>query len=254
MTNVVTIEAPENPALSPAPASGAAAIIQMIERAASNPDVDVDKFSRLLEMREKVEADFARKAFNNAIASAKGEIGPIVKDRTVDFSTQKGRTNYRFEGFDTISRAVDPILNRYGLSYRFRASQSSGRVAVTCVLSHRDGYSEETTLEVAEDHSGNKNTIQAIGSSTTYLQRYTLKLALGLATTLDDDGRGGQDAAAQTITEQQQERLMQRIAEVGAEPIAFMNYCGIEHIGDLPAADFSKAMAALDAKARKQSK
>lgn len=238
---------------APVPANEAAAIIQMIERAAANPAVDVDKFARLLEMREKVEADFARKAFNAAIAQAKGAIGPIVKDRAVDFSTQKGRTNYRFEGFDSIARAVDPILNKHGLSYRFRATQASGRVCVTCILSHRDGYSEETTLEVAEDHSGNKNAIQAIGSSTTYLQRYTLKLALGLATTLDDDGRGGPDPAPPRISDEQRDRLIQRIAEVGADPVAFLEFCGVARLDDLPPGEFPKAMAALDAKARKRS-
>ena len=65
---------------------------------------------------------------------------------------------------------------------------------MTCVLSHRDGYSEETTLTAGADDSGKKNSIQAIGSTTTYLQRYTLKLALGLATQdRDDDGASSED-------------------------------------------------------------
>ena len=39
-----------------APLSETAAIISMIERAASNPAVDVDKFERLLALREKIAA------------------------------------------------------------------------------------------------------------------------------------------------------------------------------------------------------
>ena len=38
------------------------------------------------------------------------------------------------------------------------------------------------------DNSGSKNSIQAIGSTTTYLQRYTLFSILGLAAGEDDDG------------------------------------------------------------------
>ena len=52
---------------------------------------------------------------------------------------------------------------------------------MTCVLSHRDGHFEETTLTAGRDDSGKKNAIQQVGSTITYLQRYTLKAALGLA-------------------------------------------------------------------------
>ena len=64
-----------------------------------------------------------------------------------------------------------------GRTARFRTAQQDGLVRVTCVMSHRDGYSEETSLQSGVDASGNKNSIQAIGSAITYLQRYTLKAA-----------------------------------------------------------------------------
>lgn len=245
MNTVAKIEPQEQ---APAPMSETAALISMIERAAVNPAVDVEKFARLLELREKAEASFARKAFNNAVALAKGEIGPIVKDKAVDFTTQKGRTNYKYEGFDTIARAVDPILNAHGLSYRFRASQDGNKVAVTCILAHRDGYCEETTLSVAEDHSGNKNAIQAIGSAATYLQRYTLKLALGLAASLDDDaqsfGPGGE------IDEVQLQELRQLIINTDSDLPKFLRYFRVETLDKLPAAKFESAVRMLKAKSK----
>jgi hypothetical protein len=246
MNTVAKIE-PQEQAL--APVSETAALISMIERAAVNPAVDVEKFARLLELREKAEASFARKAFNTAVALAKGEIGPIVKDKAVDFTTQKGRTNYKYEGFDTIARAVDPILNANGLSYRFRASQDGNKVAVTCILAHRDGYCEETTLSVAEDHSGNKNAIQAIGSAATYLQRYTLKLALGLAASLDDDaqsfGHGGE------IDEAQLRELRQLIINTDSDLPKFLRYFRVETLDKLPAAKFEQASRLLKAKGQR---
>jgi len=162
--------------------------LAMIDRAlASGASVEV--LEKLMALQERYDANMARKAFDNAVAAAKGEIGPIVKDREVDFTSAKGRTSYRHESLAAIAKIVGPALDRQGLSYRYRATQDGGRVTVTCVLAHRDGYSEETTLAAGNDSSGNKNDIQAIGSATTYLQRYTLKLALGLATTdQDDDG------------------------------------------------------------------
>jgi hypothetical protein len=244
MSNVAKIEHEQ-----PAPVSETAALISMIERAAVNPAVDVEKFARLLELREKAEASFARKAFNNAVALAKGEIGPIVKDKAVDFTTQKGRTNYKYEGFDTIARAVDPILNANGLSYRFRAAQDGNKVAVTCVLAHRDGYSEETTLAAPEDHSGSKNPLQAIGSSCVYLQRYSLKLALGLAASTDDDaqsfGPGGE------IDEAQLQELRQLIINTDSDLPKFLRYFRVETLDKLPAAKFEQASRLLKAKGQR---
>src|SRR6185295_16714658 len=112
------------------------------------------------------------------------------------------RTNYKYEGFSDIAEHVDPILAKYGLSYRHRPKQDAKVLTITCILAHRDGHSEETSLFASNDESGNKNSIQSVGSTATYLQRYTLKLALGLAAAKDDDGRkAGSDEP--TITEEQ---------------------------------------------------
>jgi hypothetical protein len=239
------------------PKTEAAQILAMIAKAAANPDVDVAKFEKILELRQRIEDAEAKKAFNAAISDAKSEIGPIIKDKVVDFPSKKtdGRTNYRYEGFDTIARAVDPVLTKYGLSYRFRSTQAAGtadtrRLVVTCILSHRDGYSEETTLEAFEDHSGNKNSIQAVGSSATYLQRYTLKLALGLSVTTDDDGKAS-GQAPQLITGDQVARLKARMTEVGADEAGFLKFLKVSDFSDVYAVDFDKAMMALDAKAKK---
>lgn len=172
------------------PASSALTPMAMVSQAVAN-GASLEMVSKLMDLQERVEKAQGRRAFDNAVAAAKGEIKPIVKDRVVDFTTQKGRTNYRHESFAAVADAVDHILHKHGLSYRHRASQDGARLTVTCILAHRDGYSEETTLSAGNDNSGNKNDLQSIGSSATYLQRYTLKLALGLATTdKDDDGKG----------------------------------------------------------------
>lgn len=169
----------------------------MIDRAVQQ-GASIEVLEKLMNLQERHDANMARKAFDAAVAEAKGEIPPIVKDRKVGFESQRtgGTTSYSHESLGQIASVVDPILNKHGLSYRYRATQENGRVSVTCVLSHRDGYSEETTLSAGADDSGKKNSIQAIGSTTTYLQRYTLKLALGLSTTdKDDDGASSDEPA-----------------------------------------------------------
>ena len=181
---------------SPVPAPAQVADpLAIVARLAENPNVDPDKLVKLYELAERSRTARAKEAFNAAISAAKGEIGPIYKNKTVDFTSQKGRTNYRYEDFAEVARTVDPILAQHGLSYRHRATQNGSRLSVTCILSHREGHSEDTTLEADNDNSGNKNAIQAVGSTATFLQRYTLKLALGLSASTDDDARSAKTEA-----------------------------------------------------------
>jgi ERF superfamily len=160
--------------------------MQLLDQAI-NKGANVETLERLLALQERYEKNQARKAFDAAIALAKADIPVIFKDQEVDFTTQKGRTNYQYENLPGIARVIDPVLAKHGLNYRFRTSNNASSVTVTCVLSHRDGHSEENSLSGPLDLSGNKNPIQAIGSSVTYLQRYTVKAALGLSASADDD-------------------------------------------------------------------
>lgn len=169
--------------------------MDMVQHAVST-GANLDVISKLMDLQERWEANQGRKAFDAAVSAAKGEIPPIFKDRQVGFESKRtgSSTSYRHESLGHIASVVDPILHKHGLSYRFRAEQGQAGITVTCVLSHRDGYSENTTLSAGADTSGQKNSIQAIGSTTTYLQRYTLKLALGLSTTdKDDDGEASEE-------------------------------------------------------------
>lgn len=160
--------------------------MEMLDRAVSK-GASIETLEKLMALQERWERNGARKSFDAAMASARSELPIIIKNRAVDFTSAKGRTNYVYEDLASIAKAVDPILARHGLAYRFRTAQEGSNVTVTCVISHREGYSEENSLSAGRDESGNKNNIQAVGSAVTYLQRYTLKAALGLSATKDDD-------------------------------------------------------------------
>lgn len=220
------------------------ALLSMIERAARDQSVDIEKFERLMALRERMTAAQARRDFDEAIAAAKGEIGPIVKNRTVDFTSQKGRTNYKHEDFAGIAQIVDPILSKHGIAYRFRSRQEGGKLTVTCILS-KGGYFEETELSAGEDHSGNKNSHQAIGSAATYLQRYTLKLALGLASAHDDDGRAAGSGAGETVSPEQAEKIRAALKFADADEAKFLEYIKVDTVEDILAAKFDQVMALI---------
>lgn len=190
--------------------------MQMLQYAMSQ-NADLDRLQKFMDLHLQWEKNQAKKAFDAAISLAKAEIKPIFKNREVDFVSKKegaGRTNYKYEDFGQVAGEVDPVLAKHGLSYRHRPAQQGHVLSITCILSHRDGHSEESTLSAGYDETGNKNSIQAIGSTATFLQRYTLKLALGLATTKDDDGRSA-GGGPKTTTEPKPEGYDKWRADMG---------------------------------------
>lgn len=192
---------------------------------------NVEMYREAVALMKEMDAFAARKAFDNAMAEAKAKIPVIRKNRRVGFDHKTGgdRTEYNHETLGEIARTVDPILSEFGLSYRYRVSSDiNAPVSVTCILSHRDGHSEETTLTAGRDDSGKKNAIQQMGSTVTYLQRYTLKAALGLAAAADDDGNAsetkpaGYQAPVGSISPAQVEELRAGLAQKGASERAFL--------------------------------
>lgn len=223
--------------------------MDMVGRAVAS-GASIEVVEKLMALHERWEANQGRKAFDEAMAAAKVEIPIIFKSREVDFTSAKGRTHYRYEDLAEIAKTINPILGKHGLSYRFRTTSAANEpVTVTCIVSHRQGYSEENTLSAGRDESGNKNSIQAIGSTLTYLQRMTLKAALGLAASSDDDGASVN--ADDLISEEQRDKLLSLIDEVGADVPKFCAYFRIDAIAGLPAPRFAEAVRLLEQRRRK---
>jgi hypothetical protein len=191
----------------------------------------VETIDKLMALAERWDKNNARKAFDVAIAKAKAEIPVIVKNRT-------GHNDKKYADFAAVARVVDPIISKHGLSYRFRTVQTE-RISVTCVLSHEAGHFEETTLSAMADASGSKNAIQAIGSTLTYLQRYSLVQALGLAAAEDDDGRSSGES--ETITDAQVDELSKLLTDTGSNLVLFLKAIKLESLTQIRADDFADA-------------
>jgi hypothetical protein len=166
------------------------ALMKVIERAASDPQYDVAKLEKLLAMKERWEADEARKAFNVAFAAFKAEAIDIVKNKKVTDGPLKGKA---YAELFSVVNAVTPALSRHGLSASWRLTKDEKDwIEVTCTIRHVLGHSEVVSMAGPPDSGGAKNAIQARASTITYLERYTLKAACGLAEQGDDnDGNNG---------------------------------------------------------------
>ena len=166
------------------------ALMALISRAAMDASFDVAKLQALMEMKDRWDATEARKAYVAAMAEFKANAPEILKRKLVEFDTAKGTTSYKHAELADVTSAVTQPLAQAGFTHAWATRQlDGGLIEVTCTLTHRLGHSESTTLKGSPDQSGGKNNIQAIASTVTYLERYTLLMATGLATRgMDDDG------------------------------------------------------------------
>ena len=181
------------------PESGA--LMTLIERVALDPNFDVAKLQAMMDMKERWDATEARKAYVAAMAEFKANPPEILKRKQVTFELKSGgETSYKHAELADVTAAVIQPLAQAGFSHAWSTRQiDGGQIEVTCTLTHRLGHCESTTLKSASDQSGGKNNIQAIASTVTYLERYTLLMATGLATKgMDDDGRNANTATFDT--------------------------------------------------------
>jgi len=154
---------------------------------------DVQRMAQLFDLQLRWEQNEARKAYTQAMAAFKRNPPSIEKDRQVDFTSERTgkRTAYRHATLDNAAAIIGEALAKVGISATWETAQEeNGLVAVTCILTHEQGHSERTTLKAKPDDSGGKNPIQSLGSVVSYLERYTLFAATGVAPKgIDNDGK-----------------------------------------------------------------
>ena len=233
---------------APAPQDGPATVLSMLQAIIADPSVSIERVNQAFDFYQRMEAAQAKKAFDAAMADAKAEFEPIIKRHLVSYGEGKNKTTYKHEDLADISEAVDPILAKHGLNGRWRAtSKPQEPISVTFIVTHKRGYSEEATLTAGADNSGAKNGIQAIGSTLSYLQRYTKRLGLGLAAARDDDGQAA-DGNAEFITEQQADGIREELDELKADVPKFCEALSVEGIAKIPTTKLEAAKVIIGMK------
>ncbi len=160
-------------------------MVSMIERVAMDPQADLSKLERMLEMKEKLDAQNAKATFDAAFSKASAEFPDIP----LNGENKHQKTKYAL--LKDILSGVRPVLSKHGLALSFSTSVDPDFVTVTAELSHEGGHSKRNSIPLPRDTGAGRNAVQAVGSSQTYGQRYTAQAILGLSLGDDteDDGR-----------------------------------------------------------------
>jgi hypothetical protein len=241
----VTRVEPEVPAISET-----AAIVQMIERAAMNPAVDIDKMERLLEMQERVMSRRAEAAFNEAMTAAQAEAPQVTRD------AENSHTKSLYARLETINAAIVPIITKNGFSLSFGTADSPlpNHYRVVCTCAHRDGHSRIYHADLPADTAGsqgkaNKTPIQGFGSTMSYGRRYLTLMIFNVSLKMEDDD-GEAAGLSEAVTEEQLTTLREKIEATNADIEKFCRFFKIESLPELPAPRFAEAIRMLDGKQR----
>lgn len=168
-------------------------LLNFIERASRDDSIDLEKLERLLQMQERLVAEDARKAFNQAMSAAQGQMRAIWRDAA------NSQTNSRYAKLETIDDKIRPIYTEHGFSLTFGtdAPRDPASIRIVCTCAHRDGHEQQYELEAPPDMTGargqvNKTVLHGMGSTITYLRRYLTMMIFNIVlTNEDDDGVAG---------------------------------------------------------------
>jgi hypothetical protein len=184
-----------------------------------------------------------------ALAAAQAEIQNPSKSAENPFFKS------RYADLAEVLSVVRPAFTKQHLSIvQMPYTSESGQIGVTTMISHASGQWMQG--EVALPLQVNKNVAQDAGSAITYLRRYALAAACGIAQE-DTDGNLGQKNIGKVtnlkpISQSQATELTALITETDADLGAFLSFANSESIEQIPSVSFSKVRDALVAKKEKQ--
>ena len=116
----------------------------IIERAAGDPNFDVDKLQRLLDMQEAGEIRAADKLFAQALTAAEAEM------EMINTNARNDQTKSKYATFAQVDREVRPIYTKHGFSITFTTEPTGmpNSILVVGTLSHHGGASRRYQVPV----------------------------------------------------------------------------------------------------------
>jgi len=187
--------------------------MNMIAKFATDPNVDMARIDKLIELRDNENAKKAKALFDQDFVRMKPHLPKVAK------SAKNNQTKSTYAKLDDINQEIDPILSEYGFGTASKViGQTDNTVTMRLELKHRGGHSETMELTMPIDDKGaqgtvNKTKIHAIASTITYIKRVGFCALLNIST--GDDKDGNVEREIETITVEQAAAIDTRARALG---------------------------------------
>jgi hypothetical protein len=234
-------------------------VLALIERVALDPRADANKLERVMAMYERLQAKEAEFAYN----AAKGRILKklagikIVKTRSALCEIASGKRQksgyeaFKYAPLEEIDKYLRPLLAEEEMDLSYSDEPQAGGLLIRGRLKHLPGgHYEDSFMPAPPDTTGGKSSVQAVGSTNSFLRRYVACNIFNIVVVGDDDdGSGG------TIDKTQTEAILDLIKKAKAGPkfLKYMRAQSVEEAGSLEAAvatiaarDYRKAISTLE--------
>lgn len=228
-------------------------MMEVIATVVAQPDADIEKIEKMIELKERLDQTAAQKAFNFAMAAAQEQMPAIVARKT------NKHTKSQYADLAAIYAEAKPIVSQFGLSFSTFPAQSDqdGCIGVSWTLRHAGGHVETGMADIPLDDRGssgnaNKTKTHAFGSSFTYARRYLFCMIFDIAIGKDDDGNAGGGTPVKTINDQQFIKIRDTAGELGIDEAVICKAEGIQKLHDLPAKRFDHVMRELETTRKNQ--
>jgi len=226
-----------------------AGLLDAISRAAADPNVDVAKMDRLMDIYARISAMQAEREYAAALAAMQPEL-PIITERG-EILNRNNEVQSTYALWEDLNEAIKPILHKFGFSLTFRPGNEGEKIKATGVLLHKAGHRDEATFCLPADGSGSKNAVQAAASSLSYCKRY---IAIGMLniTTRGEDDDGQKAGAGKTLSEEQAKKVREKLKATNANEVAFLKWARCDKVEDILAVNFDAVIETIEAKAKQR--
>lgn len=157
----------------------------VISRAAADPTCDPAKMRELLAMRKELEAEKAKKLFDQAMAAFQAECPVIEKTKAV-MNKDKTSIRFKFAPLEEIIRQVKPLLEKHGFSFAIKGDVLADKTVKAVCIVKCSGHEEESGFQVPIDPEGYMTLPQKFASALTFAKRYAFCNAFGIMTAEED--------------------------------------------------------------------
>jgi len=228
------------------------AFLQFLERAASNPEIDVDKLERIMAMHKEMLQLKAQGEYTVAMAKAQTEMPPVACDK-VNLHTKSP-----YPSLEAVQKAIKTIYLDNGFTCIFSegSAPANGMIHVIGTVRHVGGHIEVFNRYAPADTTGpsgtkNKTEVQGSQSTVSYISRRMLCSIFGVTVVGDD--KDGNAPPPESISAKQVADLRaladeaKKPGEKSADVLkGLCKYLQVDKVENLPASAFQSAVTALN--------
>jgi hypothetical protein len=225
------------------------AFLAMIAAAARDPNVDIAKMQALLQMREKLMAQEAERAYTEAMNHVQSAVPPIYKQRKI---IAKGTLRSKYASLEDIDKVLRPLMIEAGFSISYSTDDVPPKgIRLILTVKHHAGHSEQFDLVLPLDKSEFRSETQNVASTVSFGRRILLCLAFNVITLeTDTDGNPPGDFIAQeqalTIF------ALLRDCRINAKDEKFLAWAGADSVEHIHRSEYNRVVANLEERKKQQ--